>query len=225
MKTLVITGAGKGIGFATVNRFLEDPEFIVVAISRNTQQLQAIQNDRLKIITADLLTHYTSIISQIKEKVSVIDILINNAALILNKSIQQTTDDELTNVINTNFTVPYKFIRDLELLYIMNSHIINISSMSGYQGSRKFPGLTAYSSSKAALASLSECVAEEWRERYIYCNCLALGAVDTDMIKVSIPGLKPVITAIQMADYIYEFAIKGHTYYNGQVIPVTLSTL
>jgi len=225
MKTLVITGAGRGIGLATVKRFLENPDYMVIATSRNTDNLQELNQDRLIIITGNLLKDYHKIVDGITHRTSRVDILINNAGLVLNQSIINTSDAELNDVMNTNFSAPYKLIRDLGSLFHSKSHILNISSMSGYQGSRKFPGLTAYSSSKAALASLTECVAEEWREREIYCNCLALGAVDTDMIRVSIPGMKPVVTADQMADYIYEFALKGHTYYNGQVIPVTLATL
>lgn len=225
MKTVFITGAGKGIGFEVVKAFLNDPTYNIIATSRNVDRLKDIVDPRLNIITGDLITNYTHIIDEIITKARSIDIIINNAALILNKEIIDVSSDDINNVMQTNFSVPYKLIRDLYPKLIHGSHIINISSMSGFQGSKKFKGLSLYSASKAALASLSECIAEEWRDKHIYCNCLALGAVDTDMIKVSIPGLEPTVTASQMAEYIYNFALKGHIYSNGQVIPVTLSTL
>ncbi len=223
-KTVVITGAGKGIGFELVKTFLADQSFLVIATSRDTGQLRQIANPSLKIVTGDFLTAYPSIVDEIKKAAPSIHILINNAALVLNRSISQVQDKDMDEVMEINFKTPYKLIRDLMPRFHTGSHILNISSMSGFQGSKKFKGLTLYSASKAALASLSECVAEEWKEEQIYCNCLALGAVDTDMIKISIPGLQSAVSAAEMAQYIHQFALVGTKYYNGQVLPVTLST-
>jgi 3-oxoacyl-[acyl-carrier protein] reductase len=223
--TVVITGAGKGIGYELAKSFLADPSFLVIGISRNTSQLELLNNPKLSIIKGDLLHHYPSIITGIKQQTKEITHLINNAAQVHNAVIEETSDQHLNEVMQTNFHAPYKLIRDLSGLFVSGSHIINISSMSGFQGSKKFKGLSLYSASKAALASLAECVAEEWAERKVCCNCLALGSVDTDMIRISIPGLKPTVTAQQMAKYIYDFALNGHQYYNGRVLPVSLTTL
>lgn len=225
MKTAVITGGGRGIGFALVKAFLSDPEYNVIATSRNVAELKKIIDPRLTVIQGDLNLDYIFIKDQILSSSRSITTLINNAALVLNKPLLEVADTDLINVMETNFHVPYKLIRDLYGRFKEGTHIINVSSMSGFQGSKKFKGLTLYSASKAALASLAECVAEEWKDKSIYCNCLALGAVDTDMIKVSIPSMKPHISADQMAQYIYEFSQKGHHFYNGQVLPVTLSTI
>ncbi len=224
-KTVIITGAGKGIGFELVKTFLKNPEFLVIGISRDISQLEQLNNSALTLIKGDLIADYNYILDQIKQSTNSISHLINNAAVVHNKPIEQTTNDALENVMQTNFHTPYKLIRDLSPMFAPQSHVVNISSMSGFQGSKKFEGLSLYSSSKAALAVLSECIAEEWSSRNIYCNCLALGSVDTEMIKVSIPGLKPAVSAEQMATYIYDFALVGHTYYNGRVLPVSLTTL
>jgi len=225
MKTVVITGAGRGIGFSLVQSFLSDPDYNVIATSRNIDQLSKIENSRLTIIKGDLNSDYTFIKEQILAACCSISTLLNNAAQILNKPILETSDSDILQVMDTNFNVPYKLIRDLESHFQKGTHIINISSMSGFQGSKKFKGLSLYSASKAALASLAECVAEEWKEKGVCCNCLALGAVDTDMIKISIPGMETRITSNQMAQYIYDFSLKGHQFYNGRVLPVTLSTI
>lgn len=225
MKTVVITGAGKGIGFAMVNSFLSDGNYKVIATSRNVERLRSINDPRLTIIHGDLLEDYVHIKEEILKSTENITTLINNAALILNKPLLEVNDSDIREVMEINFSSPYKLIRDLFPRFGRGTHIINISSMSGFQGSKKFNGLTLYSASKAALASLAECVAEEWKEKGIYCNCLALGAVDTDMIKISIPGMETKISADQMAQYIYDFSQKGHQFYNGQVLPVTLSTI
>jgi 3-oxoacyl-[acyl-carrier protein] reductase len=222
---VVITGVGKGIGFELTKVFLSDPSFLVIGISRRVEQLESLQNPRLNIVQGDLLKDYDRILKEIRHLGPGITHLINNAAMVHNASVEQTTNEHLDQLMQTNFHVPYKLIRDLSDRFVERSHIVNISSMSGFQGSKKFKGLSLYSSSKAALASLAECVAEEWAERKIYCNCLALGSVDTDMIRVSIPGLKSSVSAEQMATYIYDFALKGHQYYNGRVLPVSLTTL
>ena len=104
------------------------------------------------------------------------------------------------------------------------SHILTISSMGGFQGSAKFAGLSAYSSSKAAIAGLTECLAEEFKGKNIAVNCLAIGAVQTEMLAEAFPGYKAQLLPFQMAEYIMDFAAKGHLYYNGKILPVSLST-
>lgn len=222
-KYVLITGAGKGIGLELTKSFLADGNFHVIAVTRNIAQLHTIQTSSLTIVQGDLVIEYESIIQKILDLNISIQVLVNNAAIVLNKSLASVSDEDLALVMETNFTVPYKLIRDLISTYRPGSHIVNISSMSGFQGSKKFEGLSLYSSSKAALACLSECVAVELKDSGVFCNCLALGAVDTDMIKVSIPGLKPGFTAPEMANHIYHFCLTGLLKYNGQVLPITRS--
>ena len=103
------------------------------------------------------------------------------------------------------------------------THIINIGSMGGFQGSSKFKGLSAYSSSKAALACLSECLAAELSEFNIACNCLCLGAVNTEMLKTAFPGYQAPLNSLEMAQFIFNFSTSGNLFFNGQVIPVALN--
>ncbi|MEM1122345.1 MAG: SDR family oxidoreductase, partial [Bacteroidota bacterium] len=104
------------------------------------------------------------------------------------------------------------------------AHIVNIGSMGGVQGSSKFPGLSAYSASKAALANLTECLAEELKDDNIRTNCLALGAIQTEMLAEAFPGYEALVTSASMADYLAWFALNGHHFHNGKVIPVAVST-
>ena len=104
------------------------------------------------------------------------------------------------------------------------AHILNISSIGGITGTSKFPGLSAYSSSKGALSILTECLALELKEKNIAVNALALGAVQTEMLYKAFPNYKAPLSAKQMAEYIADFAVSGQKYFNGKVLPVSLST-
>jgi len=96
--------------------------------------------------------------------------------------------------------------------------------MGGVQGSAKFPGLAAYSSSKGALITLTELLAEEFKQTGPSFNVLALGAVQTEMLEEAFPGYKAPLTAVQMAQYIIDFSLTGNTFYNGKVLEVSSST-
>jgi NAD(P)-dependent dehydrogenase (short-subunit alcohol dehydrogenase family) len=96
--------------------------------------------------------------------------------------------------------------------------------MGGVQGSAKFAGLSAYSSSKAALCTLTECLAEELKLENISVNCLALGAVQTEMLSKAFPGYRAPLSASEMAEFIVQFARSGHYYFNGKILPVSSTT-
>jgi NAD(P)-dependent dehydrogenase (short-subunit alcohol dehydrogenase family) len=104
------------------------------------------------------------------------------------------------------------------------AHIINISSMGGVQGSIKFPGLSSYSSAKAALGVLTECLAEEFKESNIRFNTLALGSVQTEMLEAAFPGYTAPLKPMEMAIFIKDFAERGGNFFNGKILPVSLST-
>src|SRR5690606_3161233 len=103
-------------------------------------------------------------------------------------------------------------------------HIVHISSMGGFQDSAKFPGLIAYSSSKAALACMAQCMAEEMKEKGVRSNCLALGSVDTEMLRTAFPGYRTQMSPIEMGAFIARFAMEGHHLFNGKVLPVATTT-
>ena len=105
-----------------------------------------------------------------------------------------------------------------------DAHIVNIGSMGGFQGSSKFPGLSAYSASKAALHTLTECLAQEFTEQGIKVNCLALGSAQTEMLEKAFPGYESPVMAFEMGKYIADFALTGHRFFNGKVLPVAVTT-
>ena len=112
------------------------------------------------------------------------------------------------------------------ILPFMNKdgHVVNVSSMGGIQGSMKFPGLSAYSSAKGAVITLTEILAEEYKETGPSFNVLALGAVQTELLEEAFPGYKAPLTAKEMAAYMMDFALTGNKFYNGKIMQVSSST-
>jgi NAD(P)-dependent dehydrogenase (short-subunit alcohol dehydrogenase family) len=151
-------------------------------------------------------------------------VLINNAGLLVNKPFSETTAEDFEAVYRVNVFGVANLIRNLLPLLTPQTHIVNISSMGGINGTSKFPGLAAYSSSKGALGILTELLAEEFKDHGPSVNALALGAVQTEMLEEAFPGYKAPLDADQMATYIADFALNGHLFYNGKVLPLSSST-
>lgn len=230
---IIVTGASRGIGYETVKILAADTGNKIIALARNRGALEKLKREcnrgNVYIVAIDLADKNMKkkLIPFIQKQFKFIDILINNAGAIVNKPIQSTSDKELENVYNVNVLSVYRLIRDLIPLLKRQkrgSHIVNISSMGGVQGSVKFSGLSAYSSSKGAVAVLTECLAQELKQFNISVNCLALGSVQTEMLRKAFPGYKAPLSAIQMADFVANFALAGNQHFNGKILPVSIST-
>ena len=230
---IIITGTSRGIGFELVKVLSKHKLNQIVAISRNGKALKDLlaackqmQTDtRVTVYEFDLnqFEFYPFLVQRLETFIHKCDILINNAGRMINKPFQKIEPADFDDVYNVN--VKSLFFLTQALLPMMNKggHIVNIGSMGGIGGSKKFAGLSAYSSSKGAVSILTEMLAEELSEMEISVNCLALGAVQTEMFGKAFPGMKAPLTPQQMAIYIADFAISGHKYMNGKVIPVALS--
>ncbi len=154
-----------------------------------------------------------------------VDILINNAGYLVNKSILDLTEQDIHNSFSTNvFGLIQSCQATIPLMTKKGGHIVNIGSMGGFQGSSKFPGLSVYSATKSAVAGFSECLAEELGETNIQVNCLALGAAQTEMLAEAFPGYEAPVSASEMAKFIGDFSLNANSWINGKVIPVSLST-
>lgn len=230
-RTILITGASNGIGYETALNLSNDPTNKVIALARNFDKLMALQaksNGKISILQFDLETNDPQIIIAflLKNNVEQIDILIHNAGKIVNKPFEEITSNDLKSCYDVNVFAPYLLTQAL-LPYLEKSgksHVINISSVGGIQGSVKFAGLSAYSSSKGALSILTECLALELQPKNISVNCLALGAVQTEMLNDAFPGYKAPLEPNEMADFISWFAMNGNKFFNGKILPVALST-
>jgi 3-oxoacyl-[acyl-carrier protein] reductase len=229
---VLITGTSKGIGFELAKELSKTAPVMVIAVSRNTKALSRYieQNNISNILTikADITRapDQKKIFLTLKKLNLKLNVLINNAGEMVNKPFAKISPKELQSVYATNVFAPFQLIQTLLPFFdfMSKAHIVNISSMGGFQGTVKFAGLSAYSSSKAALCGLTECLAEEFKTKNIAVNCLAIGAVQTEMLNKAFPGYKAPLTAKKMAEYISNFALTGQNYFNGKIIPVSLTT-
>ncbi|MCH2225002.1 MAG: SDR family oxidoreductase, partial [Crocinitomicaceae bacterium] len=143
--------------------------------------------------------------------------------ILVNKPFDQISHDDFTTCYQVNVIGVMETVQ-AAIPKMHSAHIINISSIGGFQGSVKFPGLTAYSTSKAALCSFTELFAEEYKETEIKMNCLCLGAAQTEMLEEAFPGYEAPVSAEKMAEYIVDFSLNANQWINGKIIPVSLST-
>ena len=220
---VVITGASRGIGFEMVKQFLSNGHQ-VMAISRNQEKLLELEQLGANTLAFDLTAeNFSPVIDAIKS-FGKIDILINNAGALVNKPLSQMTNEDINYVYSVNVFSVIKLTRDLLAHFNNDAHIVNIGSVGGVQGSVKFCGLSTYSSSKGSITILTECLAEEFKESSLRFNALALGAVQTEMLKEAFPDYQANTTAAEMANYIYRFATQDGKLYNGKILTVSSST-
>lgn len=225
MKNIVITGTSRGIGFEMVKLYSEMGHN-VLALSRNDKPLSQLNLPNVHHFSFDISS--TESIRKMTDFVSEnwggVDVLVNNAGLLSNRAFEELTIENFRKVYEVNVFGVAEITRQLLPFMDEHSHVLNISSMGGVQGSMKFPGLAAYSSSKGALITLTELLAEEYKENGPSFNVLALGAVQTEMLEEAFPGYEAPVSAKEMAQYIADFSLNGQKFYNGKIMQVSNST-
>ena len=224
-KTVIITGTSRGIGYELVSLF-SNAGYSVLALSRNTNPVSKLNDKNITPLKFDLNIpgDYKNVEIYINKHWKQVDVLINNAGSILNKPFSKTTIEDFKNVYNTNVFGVAELTKLVIPFMPSNGHVVTISSMGGVQGSAKFAGLSAYSSSKGAVITLTELLAEEYKDSGPSFNVLALGAVQTEMLEAAFPGYKAHLSAVEMASYIFDFSEKGQKFYNGKLLEVSSST-
>ncbi|MEC3879416.1 SDR family NAD(P)-dependent oxidoreductase [Parapedobacter sp. 10938] len=233
MATIVITGASKGIGFETALA-LAQAGHRVVAVARSRDGLEKMQetarkqfpNASIHALVFDIIhgDYEKEFLPYVYETLGQVDTLINNAGVLVNKSFENTSIKDFSAMLEGNLLGHVGMIKHVLPLMPRNGHIVNIGSMGGFQGSAKFPGLAAYSASKAALHALTECLAMELEGQAIKINCLALGSAQTEMLANAFPQYQSPVTAQEMGAYIAQFALTGHRLFNGKILPVAVTT-
>lgn len=231
---IIITGASSGVGFEAVIELILTGNHKVIALARSQDKLERLleiahglnPDCQLFALNFDIVhDDYEGLQQFIATNFdNRVDVLINNAGVLINKPFTELLEADFVEMLQSNFIGHVRIIQALLPLIPAGSHILNIGSMGGYQGSAKFPGLLAYSASKAALHTLTECLAQELMEQDIKVNCLALGSAQTEMLEKAFPGYQSPVLAFEMGKYVADFALTGHKFYNGKVLPVAATT-
>ena len=226
-KHIIITGASRGIGYETV-QYLVNNDCSVTAMARSKDKLDQLRSfapEQIFVLPLDITEDHTAekIMNHLEEHQLSIDGLIHNAGSLINKPFLEQTDEDWESQLSINLMAPVRLTRKLISRFNEHSHIVNISSMGGFQGSEKFPGLSAYSTSKGALAILTECLALELADYHIKVNCLCLGAVQTEMLETAFPGIKAPVNPNEMGRFIGDFTLNAAAFMNGKILPVALN--
>ena len=226
--SICITGSGRGLGFELIHSFIRDTDLHVAAVTRDgealRQKLKSLENqDRISIVEADITTERgrEGIYNALKA-LPELGYFIHNAGVLLFKPFEEITEKELKEVYDVNVFAPFMLTQKL-MPIMKRTHTINISSIGGVGGSMKFAGLSAYSSSKAALNCLTEMWSEEFKDTDNVFNCLALGSVETEMFKTAFPGVSAASSTTNMADYIVSFALRAPSVMRGKIISLSIS--
>jgi 3-oxoacyl-[acyl-carrier protein] reductase len=229
---ILVTGASRGIGRALVHHFAGQQQHRIIALARNQSALIDLQEECRHLHGADVAMCVQDLASDAYESLQQslnsldrIDVLIANAGQLLNRPFLETSSADWHTMLQQNVVATANLLRQCypKLAAAGKAHVVIIGSMGGLQGSKKFPGLSAYSAAKGALAILTECLAEEWKQVGISVNCLCLGAVNTEMLDEAFPGYKAPVNAEDMARFIGDFSQSAHHFMNGRILPVALS--
>jgi short-subunit dehydrogenase len=228
---IIVNGGSRGIGKEIALHLAKDKDNKIIVTGRKENVLKELtemsEHKNISYIVIDLSkpdSQLESFKDQILRYFKTIDIIINNAGYLVSKKFTDSDDKDARAMMEINFFAPASLIRIFVPLLNKGAHVVNISSMGGFQGSTKFTGLAYYSASKAALACLSECLAMEFNELGISVNCLALGSVQTEMLEKAFPGYKAPVDAKKMGEFIANFALTGNKLFNGKIIPVAMTT-
>ena len=231
---IIITGASSGVGFEAALELIVSGKHKVVALARSQDKLEhlleiahGLNPDAVIFALAFDIVHddYADLLKFISIHLdNRVDILINNAGVLINKPFLKLQELDFVEMLQSNYIGHVRAIQAILHLMPKSAHIVNIGSMGGFQGSAKFPGLAAYSASKAALHTLTECLAFELADNEIKVNCLALGSAQTEMLEKAFPGYQSPVMAFEMGKYIADFALTGHRFFNGKIIPVAVNT-
>jgi len=189
-KVAVITGCNGGIGYEILKLFYKNNVKKIFACVRNlndklNQELKKINTDNniVEIIECDFSKEedVKKASELILSKTDRIDIIVNNAATISTALFQMTTVQSIKKTFDINFFHQFRFTQIISKSMIKKKYgnIVFIASSSAQDGN---PGRSAYSSSKAAIISLSKTLSREYGKENIRVNCISPGPINTEML-------------------------------------------
>lgn len=187
-KVAVITGASRGIGAATAEKFASLGADVAIICANNVEKAELVREKcekygvRAKAYACDIsdFSAVKTLVNEIKTDLGTINILVNNAGITRDKLVAAMRESDFDDVLNTNLKGAFNMIRHCSTVFIRNrgGKIINISSVAGITGNT---GQANYAASKAGLIGLTKSVARELASKNVSCNAIAPGFIATDM--------------------------------------------
>lgn len=182
-KTAVISGGTTGIGLATAQQFVAAGAYVFIFGRRQAQLDEAVRliGRNVTAIRADAanLDDLDRVAATVRDKQGAVDIIVSNAALVEQASIDTLTPDHFDKTFNLNARGPVFLVQKLLPLMTRGGSIILVSSAMHVMG---IPGHTTYAATKAALRSYARTWAAEFKDRGIRVNTLSPGVTDTPIL-------------------------------------------
>jgi len=221
----LISGVSRGIGKALFERSVSSSEY-TIGLTRSSV-LQVKQQTSKSVIIGvnyDELEGLPELIKSLTQGTG-IDVLINNAGVLQKSELKEETLEGFLFHQKVNTWYPFYLFKVLEEENTLSkqAHIVNISSMGGVQGVNKYSGLFSYSASKSGLIALTEFLDVEFGGKGYSFNSLALGAVQTEMLKEAFPDYFSEVTSQKMAEFVFDFATRNGDLMSGKTIQVQKS--
>jgi NAD(P)-dependent dehydrogenase (short-subunit alcohol dehydrogenase family) len=210
-KLAVVTGASRGIGQATARLLVEAGARVAGCARRPTGELLAC--DVAKAGDVDRF------VTEVLNRFGAPDVLVNNAGIAARGRLDETGIETWDAVIDANLRGTFLVTRGF--LPAMRGRragrIINVASISGRQGTAN---LTAYCAAKHGVVGLTRALAEEVRDDGIAVNAVCPGSVDTEMLRVGMPGAQPDMSAADVANVILYLAANAPLALTGSCVDV-----
>lgn len=232
-KTVVVTGAAKGIGKAIAVAFAKEGCNIVLnyrsSLSEDT--VKEIESYGVKCMpvqgsVADF-EFAAELVKTVKKEFKTLDVLVNNAGITKDMLLMRMSEEQFDSVIDTNLKGTFNMVRHASSLMLKqrSGSIINMASVVGVTGNA---GQANYAASKAGIIGLTKSAAKEFAQRGITCNAIAPGFVETDMTGVLSDDVKEkLLENIPLGRYgqVEDIAsaavfLAKNTYITGQVLNV-----
>ena len=175
-KVILITGASSGIGLACANAFTQAGAKVICVQRRAVTGFSCIQEDLEQLTTP---ASADELIEKIINQMGQLDVVVNNAGLMLEGDVEETDFDSWQRTLHLNLTVPFLLIRSaMPQLRKSQGNIVNIGSIEGLGSNPRHP---AYCASKSGLHALTRAVAVDHGAQGVRCNAVAPGWIDTPL--------------------------------------------
>lgn len=237
MKTVLVTGASRGIGREITKKFAQNGYNVVINYNKSEKDAKTLAQElqQYNVVTmlakADVSNEkdVQKMVNNAIKMFGNIDVLVNNAGISLSKLLQDCSSKEIGQVLNTNTLGSIYTTKAVVPNMVSNKSgkIINISSIWGEVGASME---AVYSASKGAVISFTKAMAKELAPSGINVNCICPGVIDTDMMKeyneqdkqalIDATPLNRIGSASDIANMTYFLASEEASFVTGQIISI-----